>query len=43
MTDYLALFGFILVGTIAMTWIHDLFETIYWKYVDWRYNKEKDQ
>jgi hypothetical protein len=43
MIDYIALFGFILIGTIVMTWVYDLFETVYWKYIDWKYSEEKDQ
>ena len=43
MPDYIILFGFILVGTIVLTWVHNLFEIVYWEYIDWKYGEEKDQ
>ena len=41
MSDIVVLFGFIIIGTIVLTWVHNLFEIIYWKYIDWKYNKEE--
>lgn len=38
MPDYLILFGFIVVGAFVMTWVGDLFEHVYWKYIDWKYD-----
>jgi hypothetical protein len=38
--DYVILLGSLVIGGFVLTWVYDFLEFVYWKYVDWKYNKE---
>jgi len=42
-SDEVILTGAITITAIIMFAIYDIFEAVYWKYIDWRTSREKDK